>query len=96
MTGKEIKQHLKNGGSVFGMFFHYITNPAIVEVLPDQGLDFVIVNVEHNALDLARVHSREPDDVTRVCDSFRDGVVVPYAEDPVQVRRLLAAAKYAR
>lgn len=42
---------------------------------------------------LARTHSREPDDVSKVCDSF-DGVVVPYVEDVEQARRLAAAAVY--
>jgi 2-keto-3-deoxy-L-rhamnonate aldolase RhmA len=42
---------------------------------------------------LARTHSREPDDVAKVCDSF-DGVVVPYVEDVEQCKRLAAAAVY--
>jgi 2-keto-3-deoxy-L-rhamnonate aldolase RhmA len=40
---------------------------------------------------LARTHSREPDDVSKVCDSF-DGVVIPYVEDVAHARRLAAAA----
>ncbi len=42
---------------------------------------------------LARTHSREPDDVSKVCDSF-DGVVVPYVEDYEDCQRLAAAAVY--
>ncbi len=42
---------------------------------------------------LARTHSRDPDDVSKVCDSF-DGVVIPYVEDVEQCRRLAAAAIY--
>jgi 2-keto-3-deoxy-L-rhamnonate aldolase RhmA len=42
---------------------------------------------------LARTHSREPDDVSKVCDSY-DGVVVPYVEDVEQAKRLAAAAVY--
>ncbi|HTN03756.1 MAG TPA: hypothetical protein VL132_17830, partial [Planctomycetaceae bacterium] len=42
---------------------------------------------------LARTHSRDPDDVSKVCDSF-DGVVVPYVEDVEQAKRLAAAAVY--
>jgi 2-keto-3-deoxy-L-rhamnonate aldolase RhmA len=42
---------------------------------------------------LARTHSREPDDVSKVCDSF-DGVVVPYVEEVEHCRRLAAAAGY--
>jgi 2-keto-3-deoxy-L-rhamnonate aldolase RhmA len=42
---------------------------------------------------LARIHSREPDDVSKACDSF-DGVVVPYVEDVEHAKRLAAAAVY--
>ena len=99
------------GQSVFGTFFQYTVDPAIVDVLPDNALDFVMSLAEHNAVDLAdflpvryalaakgiaclaRTHSRDPDDVSKVCDSF-DGVVVPYVEDVEHARRLAAAAVY--
>lgn len=42
---------------------------------------------------LARTHSRDPDDVSKVCDSF-DGVVVPYVEDIEHAKRLAAAAVF--
>ncbi len=42
---------------------------------------------------LARIHSRESDDVSKACDSF-DGVVVPYVEDVEHAKRLAAAAVY--
>ncbi len=42
---------------------------------------------------LARIHSRDEADVARVCDTF-DGVVVPYAEDYEETKRLAAAAVY--
>ncbi|TXT49685.1 MAG: Uncharacterized protein FD140_2839, partial [Limisphaerales bacterium] len=42
---------------------------------------------------LARPHSRDADDVAKVCDSY-DGVVIPYAEDVEQLKRLAAAAVY--
>ena len=42
---------------------------------------------------LARTHSRDPDDVAKVCDSF-DGVVVPYVEDVAHAKALAAAALY--
>ena len=37
--------------------------------------------------------SRDPDDVSKVCDSF-DGVVVPYVEDVEHAKALAAAAVY--
>jgi 2-keto-3-deoxy-L-rhamnonate aldolase RhmA len=42
---------------------------------------------------LARIHSREVDDVSKACDSY-DGVVVPYVEDVEHAKRLAAAAVY--
>ncbi len=42
---------------------------------------------------LARTHSRDADDVAKVCDTF-DGVVIPYAEDVESLKRLAAAAVY--
>ncbi len=42
---------------------------------------------------LARIHSRDPADVAKVCDSF-DGVVVPYVEDYEHAKELAAAAVY--
>lgn len=42
---------------------------------------------------LARTHSRDADDVAKVCDSF-DGVVIPYAEDVELIKRLAAAAVF--
>lgn len=109
--GRVLRDKLTRGERVFGTFVQYTVNPAIVDVVPEGALDFVIVSAEHNALDLAdflplryalaakgiavlaRTHSREPDDVAKVCDSF-DGAVVPYVEDVEHARRLAAAAVY--
>lgn len=106
-----LKDKLLAGDTVYGTLIQHTVNPAIVDVIGDGLLDFVIVTAEHNALDLAdflplryalaakgiaclaRTHSREPDDVSKVCDSF-DGVVVPYVEDVAQAQRLAAAAVY--
>lgn len=112
MNGLRIKKKLAAGGTAFGMFFQYVDNPAIVEMLPDRGLDFVVVNAEHNALDmgcfhgmqfalatkgiacLLRIHNRDSEEVAKACDSFVDGVVIPYVEDVEELKRLVAAAKY--
>lgn len=109
--GKLLKDKMLRGDTVYGTFFQHSINPAIVDVLPENALDFVIVSAEHNALDLAeflpmryalagkgiaclaRTHSRDVDDVSKVCDSY-DGVVVPYVEDVEHCRRLAAAAVY--
>ncbi|GDX92936.1 MAG: HpcH/HpaI aldolase family protein [Planctomyces sp.] len=110
-TGRILREKLQRGETVFGTFLQHTTTPSIVEFLPENALDFVIVTCEHNALDLAdflpmryalaargiaclaRTHSRDPDDVSKVCDSF-DGVVVPYVEEPDHARRLAAAALF--
>lgn len=58
--------------------------------------DFLPVRYALNAKGiacLARTHSRDPDDVSKVCDSF-DGVVVPYVEDVAHAKALAAAAVY--
>lgn len=41
---------------------------------------------------LARVHSHDPWDIARVCDTY-DGVVVPYVEHADEVKRMVGAAK---
>src|SRR5688572_6964612 len=111
MIGKQLKEKLIRGETVFGTFFQHAVVPAMVDFLPENALDFVIVSAEHNALELAeflpiryalaskgiaclaRIHSREPDDVSKACDSY-DGVVVPYVEDVQHAKRLAAAAVY--
>jgi 2-keto-3-deoxy-L-rhamnonate aldolase RhmA len=111
MNAKTLKDKLLRGETVYGTLIQHATNPALVDFLPPNSLDFAIVTAEHNALDLAeflplryalaskgiaclaRTHSREPDDVSKVCDSF-DGVVVPYVEDVEHAKRLAAAAVY--
>lgn len=109
--GKLLKDKLLRGDTVYGTFFSQTVTPSIVDALPENALDFVIVTAEHNALDiadflpvryalaakgiacLARTHSRDVDDVSKVCDSY-DGVVVPYVEDIEHCKRLAAAAVY--
>jgi len=111
VSSQALKTKLASGGRAWGTFFQLTTNPAVVDVLPANGLDFVICTAEHNALELAeflpvcyalrakgivclaRIHSRDPEDVAKACDVF-DGVVVPYVEDVAEAKLLAAAAKY--
>jgi 2-keto-3-deoxy-L-rhamnonate aldolase RhmA len=111
MDAKTLKQKLVQGDTVYGTIIQHLTNPAIVDVIPEGTLDFVVLTSEHSALDLAeflplryalaskgiaslvRIHSRDPADVSKVCDTY-DGVVIPYAEDFENIRRLAAAAVY--
>lgn len=106
-----LKDKLMKGQPVYGTLIQNMVVPAIVDFLPENTIDFVIVSAEHNALEiadfmplryalaakgiacLARTHSRNEDDVAKVCDSF-DGVVIPYAEDVEQIKRLAAAAVF--
>lgn len=111
MAGKELREKLLHGETVYGTIIQHLINPGIVDVIPDGVLDFVVLTSEHSALDLAeflplryalatkgiaslvRIHGRDEADVSKVCDVF-DGVVIPYAEDYQQIRRLAAAAVY--
>ncbi len=111
MNAKTLKEKLLKGDRVYGTMFQNAINPAMVDFLPDNVLDFVILTAEHNTLDLAeflplkyalerkgivclvRTHSRDPADVSKVCDNF-DGVVVPYVEEVAHARQLAAAAVY--
>ncbi|MFO1008188.1 MAG: aldolase/citrate lyase family protein [Planctomycetaceae bacterium] len=106
-----LKDKMRQGIPVYGTLIQHAVVPAVVDFIPDNSLDFVIVTAEHNSLDiadfmplryalaakgiacLARTHSRDFDDVAKVCDTF-DGVVIPYAEDVEQIKRLAAAAVY--
>ncbi len=42
---------------------------------------------------LARVDSHDPMVISKACDGFSDGVVVPYVEDVTHLKRMIAAAK---
>jgi 2-keto-3-deoxy-L-rhamnonate aldolase RhmA len=53
MPGKAFKDKLVRGERVFGTFIQNAMNPAMVEVLPPDTLDFVILTAEHSALELA-------------------------------------------
>ena len=106
-----LKDKMMKGQTVFGTIIQHAVVPAVVDFIPENTIDFVIVTAEHNALDiadfmplryalaakgiatLARTHSRDADDVAKVCDTF-DGVVIPYAEDVELIKRLAAAAVF--
>ena len=49
MSGKQIKDKLAAGQTVFGTFLHYVTSPDVADVLSDQALDFVVLSTEHSA-----------------------------------------------
>ena len=111
MNGKALKDKLLKGETVYGTLFQHSVVPSVVDIIPENSLDFVIVTCEHTALDLAeflpvkyalaskgiaclaRIHGRDAADVARVCDTF-DGVVIPYAEDFENIKKLAAAAVY--
>ncbi len=111
MNSRTLKDKLVKGETVYGTIFQHAVVPAMVESIPKNSLDFVIVTCEHTTLDLAeflplkyalalkgiaclaRIHSRDPADVARACDTF-DGVVIPYAEDLDNIKLLAAAAVY--
>lgn len=53
MSGKLLKEKLAAGKAVHGTLIAHLTDPAIVDILPEDTLDFVIVTPEHTAYDLA-------------------------------------------
>lgn len=53
MSGKRLKEKLKAGKTVYGTLIAHALDPAIVNWLPPDTLDFVIVTPEHTAYDLA-------------------------------------------
>ena len=53
MSGKLLREKLNKGERVFGTFLHWVTTPAIIDLFPSAGLDFVVCNTEHNALNLS-------------------------------------------
>jgi len=56
MSSQCLKEKLAAGGTAVGTFLAYVTNPAVVDVFPDDGLDFVILNTEHTALNMSDFH----------------------------------------
>lgn len=53
VNGRTLKEKLIRGESVYGTLVQHMIAPAMVDFLPDNALDFVIVTSEHNGLDLA-------------------------------------------
>ncbi len=53
MSGKLLKEKLAAGKTVYATMFAHALDPAIVDSLPDDVLDFVIVTPEHTAYGLA-------------------------------------------
>jgi len=51
--GKLLKEKLRAGKTVYGTMFAHALDPAIVNFIPEDTLDFVIVTPEHTAYDLA-------------------------------------------
>ena len=50
---KILKDKLVRGHTVYGTLIHHAVVPAIVDFIPDNSIDFVIVTAEHNSLDIA-------------------------------------------
>ena len=48
MNGSELKDVLKAGGKVYGTMISVSRNPRWVPLLNDVGLDYVIIDTEHN------------------------------------------------
>ena len=53
MSGKRLKEKLQSGATVYGTLIANVRDPAIVDMLPEGMLDFVIVTPEHTAYNLS-------------------------------------------
>jgi 2-keto-3-deoxy-L-rhamnonate aldolase RhmA len=53
MNARTLKDKLIKGETVYGTLFQHAVTPSMVDFLPPNALDFVIVTAEHNALGLA-------------------------------------------
>ena len=56
MIQNRVKTKVKNGEVALGIF-HCLKEPAITEMLGLAGFDFVIIDMEHSATDLADMES---------------------------------------
>jgi len=48
MNGAELKATLKSGGRVFGTMISIARNPKWIPILDGVGLDYVVIDTEHN------------------------------------------------
>ena len=48
MNGAELKQVLKSGGRVFGTMISVSRNPKWIPFMEGVGLDYVVIDREHN------------------------------------------------
>jgi len=48
MNGAELKETLKSGGRVFGTMISIARNPKWIPILDSVGLDYVVIDTEHN------------------------------------------------
>ena len=48
MNGAELKATLKDGGRVFGTMISIARNPKWIPILDSVGLDYVVIDTEHN------------------------------------------------
>lgn len=53
MDAKTLRQKLADGETVYGTLWQHAISPAVVDFIPPDSLDFVIVSAEHNALGIA-------------------------------------------
>jgi 2-keto-3-deoxy-L-rhamnonate aldolase RhmA len=53
MNARTLKDKLIKGETVYGTLFQHAVTPSMVDFLPPNALDFVIVTAEHNALGLS-------------------------------------------
>ena len=109
MNAIELKAKWRRREASPGMWMS-LTDITVAEMIRDVGLDWVFIDTEHTAMDLAplqnllialgdtpvivRVPSNDPAAIKRALDIGASGVLVPHIRSAEDARRAVAACKY--
>lgn len=84
MDGIQLKQTLRDGGSVFGCMFSAIGTTRFRNVLAGSTLDYVVIDSEHG--------SRDRKEIQELCRMLRDVDIAPIVRIPVPMAHWVAMA----
>ena len=84
MDGIQLKQTLRDGGSVFGCMFSAIGTTRFRNSLAGSTLDYVVIDAEHG--------SRDRKEIQELCRMLRDVDIMPIVRIPVPMAHWVAMA----
>ena len=84
MDGIQLKQTLRDGGSVFGCMFSAIGTTRFRNSLAGSTLDYVVIDTEHG--------SRDRKEIQELCRMLRDVDIMPIVRIPVPMAHWVAMA----